>query len=37
MTSDKLSENDDALVELKIKIPKNLYRAYQRCSWIITH
>ncbi len=25
------------LVELKIKIPEDLYRAYQRCSWIITH
>lgn len=25
------------LVELKLKIPGDLYRAYQRCSWIITH
>ncbi|MCF8057350.1 MAG: hypothetical protein K9K37_12025 [Desulfocapsa sp.] len=25
------------LVELKIQIPADLYRAYQRCSWIITH
>ncbi len=25
------------LVELKLKIPRDLYRAYQRCSWIITH
>ncbi len=25
------------LVELKIKISPDLYRAYQRCSWIITH
>ena len=24
-------------VELKIKISPALYRAYQRCSWIITH
>jgi hypothetical protein len=37
MTSDKQMVNDNALVELKIKIPKDLYRAYQRCSWIITH
>lgn len=27
----------DGLVELKVKIPEDLYRAYQRCSWIITH
>ncbi len=27
----------DELVELKIKISSDLYRAYQRCSWIITH
>ena len=25
------------LMELKLKIPEDLYRAYQRCSWIITH
>ena len=25
------------LVELKIQIPADLYRAYQRCSWIITN
>ena len=25
------------LVELKLKIPGDLFRAYQRCSWIITH
>ncbi len=25
------------LVEMKIQIPADLYRAYQRCSWIITH
>jgi len=25
------------LVELKLKIPEDLFRAYQRCSWIITH
>ena len=25
------------LMELKIQIPADIYRAYQRCSWIITH
>jgi hypothetical protein len=30
-------EHDDGLVELKLKIPKDLYRAYQRCTWIIIH
>ncbi len=25
------------LLELKLKIPADLYRAYQRCSWIIVH
>ena len=25
------------LIELKLKIPEDLFRAYQRCSWIITH
>ncbi len=25
------------LVELILKVPEDLYRAYQRCSWIITH
>lgn len=25
----------DGLVELKLKVPADLYRAYQRCSWII--
>ncbi|MEN8199894.1 MAG: hypothetical protein ABFR63_07445 [Thermodesulfobacteriota bacterium] len=28
---------DDELVELKLQVPARLYRAYQRCSWIITH
>ena len=37
MTADTKSENSDELVELKLKIPKDLCRAYQRCSWIITH
>ncbi len=25
------------IVELKIQVSADLYRAYQRCSWIITH
>lgn len=25
----------NGLVELKLKVPADLYRAYQRCSWII--
>lgn len=29
--------SDTELVELKINITSDLYRAYQRCSWIITH
>lgn len=36
MAEDKRKEEEE-LVELRIKIPKDLYRAYQRCSWIITH
>jgi hypothetical protein len=31
------TDNRTDLVELKLKIPEDLYRAYQRCSWIITH
>ncbi|MEN8189324.1 MAG: hypothetical protein ABFS19_05715 [Thermodesulfobacteriota bacterium] len=27
----------EPLLELKIRIPSELYRAYQRCSWIITN
>jgi hypothetical protein len=27
----------EKLVDLKLKIPEDLYRAYQRCSWIITY
>ena len=30
-------ESRAGLIELKLKIPEDLYRAYQRCSWIITH
>lgn len=28
---------DDALAELKLKISPELFRAFQRCSWIIIH
>ncbi len=28
-------ESRPELVELKLKIPEDLFRAYQRCSWII--
>lgn len=27
----------EALVELKIQIPPDLYVAYQRCTWTIIH
>jgi hypothetical protein len=37
MTSHKQLKNSDDLVELKLRIPQELYRAYQRCSWIIIH
>ncbi len=39
MAEEKYSQTDsrDDLIELKLKIPEDLYRAYQRCSWIITH
>ncbi|MBU0944682.1 MAG: hypothetical protein KJ804_03930 [Proteobacteria bacterium] len=26
---------NDGLMELKLKVPADLYRAYQRCSWVI--
>jgi hypothetical protein len=29
--------DEDNLVSLNIKIRPDLYRAYQRCSWIIIH
>ncbi len=28
-------ESRAELIELKLKIPEDLFRAYQRCSWII--
>ncbi len=37
MTSRQEETDKNALVELKLTLPKNLYRAYQRCSWMITH
>ncbi|MBL4904352.1 MAG: hypothetical protein JKY62_17145 [Desulfocapsa sp.] len=38
MNQDNQNKRDnDGLVELKLKIPKDLYRAYQRCTWIIIH
>lgn len=30
-------EKSPALVELKIHLPRDLYVAYQRCSWAIIH
>jgi len=30
-------DNSAELVELKIQIPRDLYIAYQRCSWTIVH
>ncbi len=30
-------ESGAELIELKLKIPEDLFRAYQRCSWIITN
>jgi len=32
-----VKENSEGFTELKLMIPDNLYRAYQRCSWIIIH
>lgn len=37
MSDEKLSEDANELVELKLKISPELFRAYQRCSWIIVH
>ena len=36
---EKETEGADSveLQELKLKIPADLYRAYQRCSWIIVN
>lgn len=32
-----LETGSDELVELRLKVNADLYRAFQRCSWIITH
>ncbi len=37
MTERSRIEASDRMLQLKIKIPEDLYRAYQRCSWIITN
>ncbi len=38
MSEEFLDPGDDgALVELKLKISPELFRAFQRCSWIIIH
>jgi hypothetical protein len=39
MGDQQLSAMDQSrsLVELKIRVPRDLYVAYQRCSWIIVH
>ena len=29
------ASEDDGLEELTIKVPADLYRAYQRCTWIL--
>jgi hypothetical protein len=38
--SDKLVsllDEPPPLAELKLQVPRDLYVAYQRCSWIIVH
>ncbi len=37
MNRERKKERAEELLELKLKIPADLYRAYQRCSWIIIH
>ncbi len=34
-TDQTASSEDDGLEELTIKVPADLYRAYQRCTWIL--
>ncbi|MBC8208633.1 MAG: hypothetical protein H8E79_05650 [Desulfobulbaceae bacterium] len=31
------ADHSSALVELKLQVPEDLFRAYQRCTWIIAH
>lgn len=35
--SQGMDEGVGALTELKLKIPADLYRAFQRCTWILVH
>ncbi len=35
MLIDKDSAEKEELVDLTLKIPADLYRAYQRCTWVI--
>lgn len=38
MAESKLEIDPESdLVELKLKVNADLFRAFQRCSWIITH
>jgi hypothetical protein len=39
MTADpeKAAGGEEPLTELKLKIPADLHRAYQRCTWILVH
>ncbi len=39
MTSFSIDDDDSVgvLTELKLKIHPDLYRAFQRCAWIIIH
>lgn len=34
---DQGEQEQKSLAELRLQIPEDLYRAYQRCSWIIIH
>jgi hypothetical protein len=33
----KTSRENSGLAELSIKVPEDLYRAYQRCTWILVN
>jgi hypothetical protein len=33
--TDQTATSDDGLEEITIKVPADLYRAYQRCTWIL--
>jgi hypothetical protein len=34
-TDQTATSEDDGLEEITIKVPADLYRAYQRCTWIL--